>query len=251
MNSFLKYIGGKSILSNQILLMIPEHKTYVEVFAGAAWLFFKKEPSKIEIINDINHDLTTLYRVVKYHLEEFAKWFRWILIGREEYKLIKKQEPGSLTDIQRAARFYYLLRTGYGGKLDFNYVTSPQRRPPINLIRLEEELSEAHLRLSGAYVENLPYETCIKRFDKPETFYYLDPPYYNCENYYGKGIFSKEDFKILRDALTNIKGKFIMSINDVPEIRELYKEFNIHEAKTRYSIGQKSKKVVELLITNY
>ena len=138
-----------------------------------------------------------------------------------------------------------------GGKLDFNYVTSPQRRPPINLIRLEEELSAAHIRLSRAYVENLQYETCIKRFDKPETFYYLDPPYYNCENYYGKGIFSKEDFKILRDILKNIHGKFIMSINDVPEIRELYKGFNIKEAKTRYSIGQKSKKVIELIITNY
>ena len=251
MNSFLKYIGGKSILSKQIIPLIPDHKTYVEVFAGAAWLFFKKEPSKIEIINDINHDLTTLYRIIKHHLEEFAKWFKWMLIGREEYRLIKEQEPESLTDIQRAARFYYLLRAGYGGKQSFNYVTSASRRPPINLIRIEEELSEAHLRLTNAYIENLPYETCIERFNTDDTFYYLDPPYWNCEDHYGKGIFSKEDFVKLRDLLRTITGKFIMSINDVPEIRDIYKEFNIITVNTRYSIGGANKKVGELLIMNY
>lgn len=215
-------------------------------------MFFKKEPSKVEIINDINSDLINLYRVVKNHLEEFAKWFRWMLIGREEYRRLKDENPDSLTDIQRAARFYYLLRCGYGGKLSFNYVTSTTRRPPINLMRLEEELSAAHLRLNRVYIERMGYDVCIERFDRPETFFYVDPPYWNCENDYGKDIFSKADFVKLRDLLHNVKGKFIMSINDALEIRELYAEFNIKEVETKYSVGKgNSKQVTELLVMNY
>lgn len=255
MNSFLRYLGGKSILSKQIIPLIPaDHTTYCEVFAGAAWLFFKKEPSKVEIINDINNDLVTLYRVVKNHLEEFAKWFKWMLIGREEYQRLKGENPESLTDIQKAARFYYLLRCGYGGKLSFNYVTSTTRKAPINLMRLEEELSAAHLRLNRVYIERLPYDKCIERFDRPETFFYIDPPYWDCETDYGKDIFSKDDFLCLRDILLKVKGKFIMSINDVPQIREMYKAFNIQEVQTRYSVGVpkgEAKKVTELLIMNY
>lgn len=254
MNSFLRYLGGKSVLSKQIVPMIPDHTTYCEVFAGAAWMFFKKEPSKVEIINDINSDLINLYRIVKNHLEEFAKWFRWMLIGREEYQRLKDENPETLTDIQRAARFYYLLRCGYGGKLQFNYVTSTSRRAPINLMRLEEELSAAHLRLNRVYIESLPYGNCIERFDRPETFFYIDPPYWNYENDYGKDIFSKADFTRLRDILRKVTGKFIMSINDIPEIRAMYKAFNIQEVQTRYSVGSpigEGKKVTELLITNY
>ncbi len=232
--------------------MIPKHSTYCEVFAGAAWMLFKKEPSKVEILNDINIDLINLYRIVKFHLEEFVKWFKWMLIGRDEYRRLKDENPDTLTDIQRAARFYYLLRNGYGGKLDFNYVTSATRKPPLNLLRIEEELSAAHLRLCQVYVENLPYEVCIKKFDKPETFFYIDPPYWDCENMYGKGIFAKEDFNNLVRLLTDLKGKFIMSINDVPEIREMFSEFNIIEVSTRYSIAKKgNKKKKELLIMNY
>jgi len=252
MNSFLRYLGGKSILSKQIIPLIPEHITYCEVFAGAAWMFFKKEPSKIEIINDINNDLVTLYRVVKNHLEEFAKWFRWMVVGRDEYKRLREENPLSLTDIQRAARFYYLLRCGYAGKLDFNYATSPQRKPAINLLRLEQDLSEAHARLSGAYIECLPYEVCFQKFDKPETFFYIDPPYWDCESYYGKNIFGKEDFNKLRDIMSGLNGKFIMSINDKKPIREIYKQFNIIEVETKYSVAQKGvSKAKELLITNY
>ena len=76
MRSFLSYYGGKSLLARKIIPKIPEHTCYCEVFAGAAWLLFKKEESQVEIINDINKDLVTLYRVIKHHLEEFIRYLK-------------------------------------------------------------------------------------------------------------------------------------------------------------------------------
>ena len=83
MNSPLAYIGGKSKLSEIIIQMIPEHRAYCEVFAGAAWVFFRKEPSKYETINDLDSDLIVFYRVLQNHLEEFLKQFKWLLSSRE------------------------------------------------------------------------------------------------------------------------------------------------------------------------
>lgn len=254
MNSFLAYMGGKSLLAKKIITRIPDHNCYCEVFAGAAWLLFKKEESEVEIINDINTDLVTLYRVVKLHLEEFIRYLKWILVARDEFERFKLENPETLTDIQKAVRFYFLLKLGYAARIEnpsFSIATTS--RPRLNLLRIEEELSAVHLRLSRVYVENRPFEAIINRFDKPDTFFYCDPPYYGCEDYYGKGIFSRDDFQTLRDVLSNIKGKFIMSINDNDAIRKLYKGFRFEVVATTYSAGgaNKKKSVNELLIMNY
>lgn len=253
MNSFIAYMGGKSLLTKKIIPKIPSHKCYCEVFAGAAWLLFRKEESEVEIINDINTNLVTLYRVIKLHLEEFIRYLKWILVAREEFERFKQENPETLTDIQRAVRFYYLLKSGYAARIENpSFSIAVSSKPRFNLLRIEEELSDVHLRLSRVYVENRPYATILERFDRPDTFFYVDPPYYDCEDYYGKGIFSREDFDKLRDILANIEGKFIMSINDTKEIRTLYKDFNIEMVKTSYSAGgaNKKKQVQELLISN-
>ena len=114
MNSPLPYIGGKSKLSDTIIKMIPKHQAYCEVFAGAAWVFFRKEPSKYETINDLDSELVTFYRVLQNHIEEFMKQFKWVLSSREWFEDWKRQqEAGGLTDIQKAARYYYLQRREY------------------------------------------------------------------------------------------------------------------------------------------
>ena len=222
MNSFLSYMGGKSLLTKKIIPLIPQHQCYCEVFSGAAWLLFRKEESEVEIINDINSDLVTLYRVIKHHLEEFIRYLKWILVAREEFNRFKIENPESLTDIQKAVRFYYLLKAGYASRIENpSFSISTLRKSNFNLLRVEEELSAAHLRLSRVYIENMNYKGLIERFDKPHTFFYIDPPYYDCEDYYGKGIFSKDDFKVLAGLLASVQGKFIMSIKDTSEIREL------------------------------
>ncbi len=253
MNSFLAYLGGKSGLADTIIPKFPPHTCYCEVFAGAAWIFFKKSPSKVEVINDINSDLVTLYRVIQNHLDEFVRYFRWTLAARDEFNRLLEENPTTLTDIQRAARFYYLLKSSYGARVknqSFGY--APTAPPRINILRIEEDLSAVHLRLARAYIENLSYEKLISNYDRPETFFYIDPPYWGCEDDYGKNVFRSSDFDNLKTILKAIKGRFMLSINDVPEIREIFKDFQIEEVKTTYSIGKiETKNVGELLVMNY
>jgi len=247
-------MGGKSLLAGKIIPLIPEHYCYCEVFSGAAWVLFKKEESRVEIINDINIDLVTLYRVIKHHLEEFIRYFKWLLMAREEFERFKKEKPDTLTDIQRAVRFYYLLKLGYAARIDNpSFSVATTSRPRLNLLRIEEELSAVHLRLSQVYIENKDFRKIIPQFDKPDTFFYIDPPYFDCEDYYGKGIFRQEDFAVLADLLRSVAGRFILSINDVKEIRELFKDFNLKTVDTIYSAGgaHRKKHVQELLIMNY
>ncbi len=252
---FSGWIGGKSQLSNRIIGMIPEdHTCYVELFAGAGWTFFKKEPSKVEVVNDINKELITLYRVLQHHLTAFVDSFKWTLNSRDEFERWLKADPETLTDIQRATRFYYTLKNSFGGRISgkptFGY--APSRQPRLNLLRIEEELSAGHLRLAGTYIECLPYAEIIKRYDRPETFFYCDPPYWGCEDYYGKEIFSREDFAQLAELLGKIKGRCLISLNDTPEVREIFQVFQIDEATCTYSAGKGTRpKANEVLIRNY
>jgi len=252
MNSPLAYIGGKSKLTETIIKMIPAHKAYCEVFAGAAWVFFRKEPSKYEFINDLDSDLVCLYRVLQNHLEEFLKQFKWLLSSREwreDWK--RQQEAGGLTDIQRSARYYYLQRLCFGGKVrNRTFGTSQLSRPRINLLRIEEELSEVHLRLATVHIENLPWQDFMKRYDKPGTFFYLDPPYYKMP-YYNHNL-ELDDYQHMARVLSGIQSVFILSLNDHPDIRETFKDFTIKPVELTYSVAkEKHTKGKELLITNF
>lgn len=233
------WVGGKSRLAKEIVARIPQHACYVEPFAGGAWVLFRKEPSKIEVINDINTELTTLYRVVRNHLEEFIRHFRWCLVGRDEFQRMLDTPPEVLTDIQRACRFYYVQKVSFGGRgRNFGYsLTQP---PRLNLLRIEEDLSAAHMRLARVTIECLPYTDVFRRYDRPETFFYVDPPYLGCEDDYGKGIWARDDFERLADILANLKGRFLLSLGDKPEIRRIFKAFSIEGVKTTYSTNNKT-----------
>jgi len=252
MNSPLAYIGGKSKLSEKIINMMPEHKAYCEVFAGAAWVFFRKEPSKYETINDLDSDLIVFYRVLQNHLEEFLKQFKWILSSREWFEDWKRQQKaGGLTDIQRGARYYYLQRQCFGGRVrDRSFGTGPMHRPRINLLRIEEELSEVHLRLARVTIENLPWQDFIKRYDRPNTFFYIDPPYYKAP-YYQHNL-DLEDYREMSETLAALKAKFILSINDHPEMRDVFKDFRIEPVTLKYTVAKDEQKTGrELIIANY
>ena len=179
----IPWIGGKRRLAKHLLPLFPSHSCYVEPFCGAAALFFLKEPSPAEVINDINGDLINLYRVVQHHLDEFVRQFRWALVSREIYKWAKIT-PGEIqTDIQRAATFYYLQKLGFGGKVDGRTFGTSVSLPKLNLLRLEEDLSQAHLRLSRVTIEHLGWHQCLLKYDRPDTLTYLDPPYWQTEGY--------------------------------------------------------------------
>jgi len=180
----IPWIGGKRRLAKHILPQFPEHMCYVEPFCGAAALFFLKEPAKAEVINDINGELINLYRVVKCHLEEFTRQFKWALTSRQIYEWMQDTPPETLTDIQRAARFFYLQKLAFGGKVNSQtFGTATTTAPRLNLMRLEEDMSAAHLRLSRATIEHLPWQNCITKYDREHTLFYCDPPYWGTEGY--------------------------------------------------------------------
>lgn len=252
MDSPLCYIGGKSQLSYQIINKIPDHLTYVECFAGAAWVFFRKEPSKIEVLNDRDGDLVSFYRVLQNHFEEFIKQFKWFLLSRQQFTEWNAQlETGGLTDIQKAARYYFVQRQCFGGRVKGRtFGVAPETLPKINLLRMEEELSDVHLRLSNVMVENLDYKDLLKRYDKPGTFFYLDPPYYKAPFY--KYNMELNDFMVMKDILKTITGKFILSINDHPDIVEIFNCFEIENVAVKYSVQSKGDHTgKELIIRNF
>lgn len=245
------YLGGKSRLAKQIVARILKHACYVEPFCGAAWVLFRKEPSKVEVLNDINSDIANLYRCIQHHKKELFRCLQWGLVSREEFNRLKSLAPDALTDIQRAARFYVLQHASFGGKRG-SFGISSNQPPRFNLVKLEEHLLKAHQRIKRVYIENLPYAEVIQRYDRQSTFFYIDPPYWDCESDYGKGIFAKEDFTSLAALLKDIKAKFLLSLNDTPEIRAIFVDFRLEEVRTTYSVNQsKSTKASELLISNY
>lgn len=246
------WIGGKRRLAKHILPLFPAHTCYVEPFCGAAALYFLKTPSKTEVINDINGELVNLYRVVKHHLEEFVRQFKWALVSRQIYKWLQDTPEETLTDIQRAARFYYLQKQAFGGKVaDHSFGTSTTSAPRFNLLRIEEVLSMAHLRLSRTLIEHLDWHQCIERYDRPHTLFYCDPPYWGTEGY---GVeFGLENYDHMADLARRIKGKMIISVNDIPEMRQVFNGLNMQSVDISYNLkvtGKPSPKK-ELVICNF
>lgn len=254
-HSFSGWLGGKSQLARTIIDMMPAHKAYVEVFGGAGWVLFKKTESDVEVINDINDDLINLYRILKFHFDAFLQEFEYQLFSRTVFNEMQKNDQ-SLTDIQRAAKFYYLLRAAFGTQLNGSFTYSRDRKSRLKLgEELKAHLSSIHERLQRVTIENNNYDYILKRMDAPETLFYLDPPYWGCENKYGKGIWSKQDFYDLKDKLDKIQGKFILSLNDTPEIRTLFKEYKMTHKIIHWSVNTKASSADhngnELIIYNF
>ncbi|MCL6324214.1 DNA adenine methylase [Pectobacterium polaris] len=244
------WIGGKRRLAKHILPLFPVHTCYVEPFCGAAALYFLKPPSKAEVINDINGELVNLYRVVKHHLEEFVRQFKWALVSRQIYKWLQAVPEETLTDIQRAARFYYLQKQAFGGKVEERTFGTATTAPPrFNLLRIEEELSMAHLRLSRTVIEHLDWVECIQRYDRPHTLFYCDPPYWGTEGY---GVeFGLENYVQMAQLARDIKGKMIISVNDIPEMRQTFEGLNLQSVGINYSLSGKPAPRRELVICNF
>ncbi|KAF0205480.1 MAG: DNA adenine [Gallionellaceae bacterium] len=248
----IPWIGGKRRLAKHILPMFPDHECYVEPFAGAAALYFLKEQAKCEVLNDVNGDLVNLYRVVKHHLEEFTRQFKWALTSRQMFKWLQDMPIEPLTDIQRAARFFYLQKNCFGGKVSGQSLGTATTSPPrLNLLRLEEDLSQAHLRLSQTYIEHLDWVACIKKYDRDHTLFYCDPPYWGTAGY---GVdFGIEQYTHMAELARSIKGKMVISVNDIPEMRKAFAGLHMESVGITYSVGGagRSGKTAELVIRNW
>ncbi|WP_077846348.1 DNA adenine methylase [Clostridium puniceum] len=244
-------MGGKSKLRKTIIEMIPEdHTCYIELFFGAGWVYFGKEPSKVEVINDIDKELINLFRMIKYHAPEIERQLEYEFSGRDIFEEYKHYTLEHLTEIHRAVRFLYLISQSFAGKGNhFGYGTNTRPSPQIFYNNVLKELKE---RLRNTYVENLSFEKIIDKYDRDYSFFFCDPPYFETAGY--GNSFGEKEHLLLRDKLKDIKGRFLVTINDHPKVREWYKDFNIIETTVNYSISKEKKgrgAYKELIITNY
>lgn len=249
-------MGGKSRLVKTIVPIIhsTEHICYCEPFCGAAWILFGKDPliSKCEVINDADGELVSFWRVVKKHYLPFVDLYRNAIVSRQMFDWHKMERPETLTDLERAARYYYLQRLSFGGKVKgrtFGY--SPTRKPGLDIGAIQSDLLEIHQRMASVTVENLDGLDCIRRYDRECTLFFIDPPYLQVAGY--EAAFEADRYQELADQLATIKGRFILTLNNHTEIRRLFKSFTITEVGTIYSnakAGPGRGPVTELLIRN-
>lgn len=235
------YIGGKKQLAGRIVSLIERipHHTYAEPFVGMGGVFLRRTTiPKAEIVNDISADVATLFRILQRHYVPFMDMLRFQFTSRREFDRLLATDPGTLTDLERAARFLYLQRTAFGGKVaGRNFGVSPGTPGRFDVTKLAPALLELNERLAGVIIENLGFGDFIARYDGAGVLFYLDPPYFGSEGDYGASVFGRADFARLADQLAGIAGTFVLSINDTPEIRSVFSRFAFEEAELTYTIS--------------
>lgn len=281
----VSWVGNKTSILHILYALFPlKYGRYIEPFGGSgAVLLGKEQPDKFEVYNDYNKNLVNLFRCMRERPLAFIKELGFLTLNsRDDFKVIKKffkkeefndeffEEEMELTtitlpaieakevrelyktsmqeyDLRRAALFLKLLRFSYssGGK-SFSC-------QPFSVRSLFGLIQEFGKRMENVVIENQDYEVLIKHYDRPDAFFYCDPPYYTSEYVYECG-FTWEDHVRLRDTLASAKGKWLVSYNDCPEIRELYKGYEIFDFSRIHSMVQKyeaGKEFPEILIGNY
>ena len=252
------WLGGKRNLAKRICALIDAdaaHRTYAEPFVGMGGIFLRRSRRpQAEFINDLGRDVYNLFRVLQEHYVAFLDLLRFQITTQANFNRLVAVDPETLTDMQRAARFLFLQRCAFGGKISGrNFGLSTDRPGRFNLTTLEPDLEALHSRLSGVTITCLDFAEFLRRVDRPDALFYLDPPYWGCESDYGKLLFSRARFEELATSLGALKGRFILSLNDVQGVRETFAGFRFEEVRTTCTIGAKGAQPerAELLITNW
>ena len=198
------------------------------------------------MLNDLNGDLVTFYRCVRFHADTLLTELEFVLNSRQEFKDFADQ-PG-LTDIQRAARWFFRNRNCFRGANLGTFGTSPEggaasgsRGARMEAIRL------LNIRLDRVTVENLDWQKCLDLYDRRESFFFLDPPYTSCQ----AGMYSAwsiADVHRLRSRLDLLKGKWLLTLNDAPEIRRIFGDCEITAVDRSKGISQAKEKTYREII---
>ncbi len=249
------YIGGKKQLARRLIERIEAipHEIYGEAFVGMGGVFLRRSSApRVEVINDKSQDVATFFRILQRHYQAFMDMLKWQLTSRAEFERLRGQAPETLTDLERAARFLYLQKLSFGGKVAGRtfgiQMTGPAR---FDTTKIGVLLEAIHARLASVTIECLDWEEFLRRWDRPGSLFYLDPPYFGTEGYYGAGLFSPDQHEAMAEALSALKGHFILTLNDLPETRRLYRRFKIETADLTYTAAgaQAAKAVREIIVT--
>lgn len=260
MPQFLAWMGGKAAVAKKIVSYLPQHEAYIEVFAGSAAVFFNKPRSPVEVINDINDELIDMYRVVRDEGLSVIRAVGWMPYARslfqEAMQIYQSSKFAEIDRISRAIIFIYIHKimfnkysphfsAGHKVCLDYN----------MNLMK---RLWKSRLRLDNVMIECLKFDDLIKKYDKGDnTVFYCDPPYYvtlKKKEYY-KFKFEQRHHDKLAEMLKNLNSKFLLSYDDVPEIRKMYDWAIFNKLRFTYTSSTvqdgEGQAKEELLISNY
>ncbi len=255
------YVGGKRNLSKRLIELISRtpHRGYAEPFVGMGGIFFKRTSRpKTECINDWSMDVSNFFRILQRHYIAFMDMLRYQITSRAGFELLIATDPSTLTDLERAARFLYLQRLAFGGKVSGRHFgVDPSSPARFDITKLGPVLEAIHERLSPVVIERLPWRTFVTKYDREGMLFYCDPPYFGCENDYGKSdggepLFGSDQFAEMATLFHDLKGRFILSLNDTEEVRKIFAGFAISEVETTYTVsgGSRAKRVGELIIRN-
>lgn len=246
------WIGGKRHLARRICARIEQipHRCYAEPFVGMGGVFLRRRRRpRSEAINDFHGEVANLFRIVQRHPEALWSELDLQLAAKAAFDRLRATDPRGLTDVERAARFLHLQAQCFGGRPGGVFGRDAHHRARFVPSRYRHIIRAVHRRLEGVYIDGLPYGEFIERWDRPSTLFYLDPPYWGSETDYGRGLFGRDDFDRLSGLLRCLTGRFILSLNDVPEVRDLFAWARIEEEPVTYALGH-GKRVVELVISS-
>lgn len=250
------YLGGKRNLAARLCAIIDTipHRAYIEPFVGMGGVFLRRaKPAPVEVINDLSGDVANLFRIVRRHYRPFVDELELLFSSREEFERLKRIDPSTLTDIDRAVRFLYLQRLAFGGKVAGRNFGVKRRDPSrFNHAKLRADLKILSARLAPVTIEHLDYAEVLRRYDAPDALFYLDPPYDDTAGY---GMpFGRDQYEAMADQLAGIAGSFVLSINDTPFIRKTFARFEVEEVGTTWTIAGgttgSGQRVTELIIRN-
>ena len=244
--------GNKYIHRKKIIPVIPPHKRYVELFAGSGAIFYNKEKAEENILNDLDKGVVRRFRSVKNASTDMSK-YKQKLDTIPKVKKFFDKIPRSAAD----KLIHEIIQTcfGFSGK---PVVASKGIYKPSNpFLKIGRSLDKWQDALKGVKIENKDYEAIVKKYDGVDTFFFLDPPYENTDKDFEYAQDTDFDFDRLAEVLRGIKGKFLMTINDSPNVRKWFKGFQQKAWDvptgwgTKGNAGRKHVTRKELLISNY
>lgn len=180
------YVGGKKQLAKHLIERIEAtpHTLYAEAFVGMGGVFFRRRAApRAEVINDASRDIATFFRVLQRHHQAFLDMLKWQVTSRAEFERLAATPAETLTDLERAARFLYLQRLAFGGKVagrSFGISTTGSAK--FDMTKIAPMLQEAQERLAGVTIECLGWRDFLTRWDRPGALFFLDPPYWGSED---------------------------------------------------------------------
>ena len=253
----ISYYGGKQSLISEILPLIPPHKIYVEPFLGGGAVFFAKEPSEVEVINDTNLELINFYKICKNRFHELQSLVRITLYSRSIHDdaHIIYNKPNLFDEVRRAWAVWVLANQSFNSDLNGSWSINNLRSIGAKKLTKKKEvfIEDLAIRLQNTQIECIDALYIISNRDKEETFFYVDPPYFNANMGHYDG-YTIEDFERLLQKLSQIKGKFLLSSYPSKTLEIYTNNFNWYTKKIPKALTSprgKNKRKIEVLTANY